>query len=204
MSSQKPKKSLSKSKNGGAAQQNESQQPSEKPTDSEQQTPETVTPEQEEVETVPETETDTTSGSTDDPNLSGGITSDSLEPGAPSINTQAEPVEDGEDDEEGQEDDENAPQTDAEAQAALDAQEADTKAAAASLNDSGHPKVAAPEGRILEEGDELVFDAEQVGNVVVILENVYRKHTPPHSKRPTFTLVYRKGHTIPVSQVKNK
>lgn len=54
--------------------------------------------------------------------------------------------------------------------------------------------IALPEGRVLFPGEPLTFVGNRLrGNVVEVQQDVYRLVIPFRSKRPTFTLVARKG-----------
>lgn len=63
------------------------------------------------------------------------------------------------------------------------------------------PTEGAPEGRILEADEELAFDGEEVGNMVVVKENVYRKIVARGSKRTSYVMLYRKGSMVPITTV---
>ena len=61
------------------------------------------------------------------------------------------------------------------------------------------PGGTAPEGRILEEGDEITIQGRVENNLVHIEEDVFRKVYPYRSKRPTFVLLYAKGTSVPLT-----
>lgn len=60
--------------------------------------------------------------------------------------------------------------------------------------------VSAPQNaRILKQDEDVTFDGEQIGNMVVVKEDVYREVYPYNSKRPSYVLVYSKGTQIPAN-----
>lgn len=58
-----------------------------------------------------------------------------------------------------------------------------------------------PEGRILEEGEDYTFEGEQVGNMVIVKEDVYRRVIPRGAKRPSYILLARAGTMQPAQGV---
>lgn len=61
---------------------------------------------------------------------------------------------------------------------------------------------AAPEGKIIKKGDPVSFEAHEVGNQIVVDENVYLEVTARGSNRLTYRLMYRKGTALPKTAVK--
>lgn len=55
------------------------------------------------------------------------------------------------------------------------------------------PDTCAPVGRILRGDDEVEFDGEKVGNMIIVKENVYREVFARGAKTPNYVLLYRKG-----------
>lgn len=64
------------------------------------------------------------------------------------------------------------------------------------------PERGVPAGRILEVGEDVVFDGQVVGNMVIVQEDVYRKVYPFRSLRPTYVLIYNKGTQIASSSLR--
>jgi hypothetical protein len=78
----------------------------------------------------------------------------------------------------------------------------DPTEADADVKSEGKPE-GVPEGRILEEGEAFEFEGEEVGNMVVVKEDVYRKVYPRGTKRPSYILLARKGSVQPKSGVQS-
>jgi hypothetical protein len=66
------------------------------------------------------------------------------------------------------------------------------------------PAEPAPEGRILNVGDPLKFEGEQVGNTVIVKEDVYRKVIPRGATTPTYVLLFRKGAHVSAAAVQSR
>lgn len=61
----------------------------------------------------------------------------------------------------------------------------------------------APDGRILEPGDDLVFEGDSTHyGMVIPNENVYRKIYPRGCKRPTYVQLVHKGVPVPTTHAK--
>jgi hypothetical protein len=66
------------------------------------------------------------------------------------------------------------------------------------------PTEPAPEGRILNMGDPLKFEGEQIGELVVVKEDVYRKVIPRGATTPTYVLLFRKGAHVSAASVQSR
>lgn len=58
-----------------------------------------------------------------------------------------------------------------------------------------------PEGRIVRVGETIEFDGTQIGNMIVVNEDVYQEFYPGRAKRPSWRLLYRAGTQVPASAV---
>lgn len=65
--------------------------------------------------------------------------------------------------------------------------------ATASIQWKGVPEEGVPDGIILEPDEDLYFEGDQNGNMITVTKNVYRKVFPRGCKKPSYTLLYRKG-----------
>lgn len=90
------------------------------------------------------------------------------------------------------------------APSALEGQPIDAATGNIKWSDLGSPEEGAPQGKILGPDDDVSFDGEQVGNMVLVKENVYRKVTPLGSNRPSYVLLYRKGTQVPATSVQSQ
>lgn len=104
----------------------------------------------------------------------------------------AGPPTDDSGDSEGNDDADGSDDDDGNVQSKSDLDETDFRKA---WIDYAHEKgIRFPDGHVLFPGEPLTFEGNKVrGNVVEFAEDVYRLVLPFRSKRPTFTLVARKG-----------
>ncbi len=56
---------------------------------------------------------------------------------------------------------------------------------------------AEPKGHIIHLGEEITVPGDDMGNAVVVSEDVYREVLPRNSKRSSFILLYTKGTVVP-------
>jgi hypothetical protein len=56
---------------------------------------------------------------------------------------------------------------------------------------------AEPNGHIIHLGEEITVPGDDMGNAVVVSEDVYREVLPRNSKRSSFILLYTKGTVVP-------
>lgn len=64
--------------------------------------------------------------------------------------------------------------------------------------------VGAPSGRIIRQGDDVVFDADRHETYAVIKEDVYQEVHLRGSKRVSYRLIYSAGTAIPLSALEEK
>lgn len=64
--------------------------------------------------------------------------------------------------------------------------------------------VGAPDGRIIRQGDDVVFDADRHETYAVIKEDVYQEVHLRGSKRVSYRLIYSAGTAIPLSALEEK
>ena len=67
----------------------------------------------------------------------------------------------------------------------------------------GDREVQPPNGRIIEPGESITFEAEDEGYYVRVKQNTYQKRYVHGSSRPSFFLLYRAGQKVPKSQLVN-
>jgi hypothetical protein len=66
------------------------------------------------------------------------------------------------------------------------------------------PLVAVPKGLILKQDDPITIDGLDMGQFVIVKQDIYREVYPYGSRRPSYYLLYHRGQQVPKSMLVKK
>lgn len=102
------------------------------------------------------------------------------------------------------EDDEKAKQAAQDAEKQVDATESAKESQAESEDYQPAKMGDPPKGKIIKEGEDVSFEGEQVGDQIIVKEDVYREVFPRGTKRPHYVLLAAAGTAVPAEQAQKQ